>query len=81
MSERPRGRPHADTCWPPQWGAASSLTVAILTALYGAPSRADSSSEDTAVLHKPFQRHELLTALARLVGCKAATARGAQAGG
>lgn len=52
MTERPRGRPHADTCWPPQWGAASSLTVAILTALYGAPSHADSSSEDTAVLQE-----------------------------
>jgi PAS domain S-box-containing protein len=38
-------------------------------------------AEDMAVLHKPFQRHELLAALARVVGCEAVTAGRAQAGG
>src|ERR1700689_1149739 len=33
-----------------RFNAASSLTVAILTVLYGAPSHADSSNEDSAAL-------------------------------
>ncbi len=39
------------------------------------------AAEGTTVLHKPFQRHELLGALAGVMGRETASAGGAQAGG